>query len=53
MPGLPYGEPETVPQVENVWEKRQAVSVTLENSFSDWNIGNLAAELNIPKDQGK
>ena len=51
MPGLHYGEAETVPQVENVWEKRQAVSVTLENSFSDWNIGNLAAELNLSKDQ--
>lgn len=51
MPGLHYGEAETVPQVENVWEKRQAVSVTLENSFSDWNIGRLAAELNLPKDQ--
>jgi predicted alpha-1,2-mannosidase len=51
MPGLHYGETETVPQVENVWEKRQAVSVTLENSFSDWNIGRLAAELNKPKDE--
>ncbi|WP_285008741.1 GH92 family glycosyl hydrolase [Pedobacter faecalis] len=45
MPGLPYGEKETVPQVEDVWEKRQAVSVTLENSFSDWNIANLAKVL--------
>ncbi|WP_214070948.1 GH92 family glycosyl hydrolase [Mucilaginibacter sp. dw_454] len=51
MPGLHYGEPETVPQVENVWEKRQAVSVTLENSYSDWNIGRLAAELNKPDDE--
>ena len=45
MPGLPYGEAETVPQVENVWEKRQSVSVTLENSFSDWNISQLAGVL--------
>ncbi|MES2428855.1 MAG: GH92 family glycosyl hydrolase [Bacteroidota bacterium] len=51
MPGLHYGEKETVPQVENVWEKRQAVSVTLENSYSDWNIARLAAELNLPKDE--
>ncbi|MCC8426312.1 GH92 family glycosyl hydrolase [Mucilaginibacter sp. UR6-11] len=51
MPGLHYGEAETVPQVENVWEKRQAVSVTLENSFSDWNISRLAAELNLPEDE--
>ncbi|HKG06759.1 MAG TPA: GH92 family glycosyl hydrolase [Pedobacter sp.] len=50
MPGLPYGETETVPQVENVWEKRQAVSVTLENSFSDWNIANLAGELGKKED---
>ncbi|MHA4895909.1 GH92 family glycosyl hydrolase [Pedobacter sp. PWIIR3] len=42
MPGLPYGEVETVPQVENVWEKRQSVSVTLENSFSDWSLAHLA-----------
>ncbi|GAA4084068.1 GH92 family glycosyl hydrolase [Mucilaginibacter panaciglaebae] len=51
MPGLHYGEPETVPQVEKVWEKRQAVSVTLENSYSDWNISRLAAELNKPADE--
>lgn len=51
MPGLHYGEPETVPQVEKVWEKRQAVSVTLENSYSDWNISRLAAELNKPDDE--
>jgi len=51
MPGLHYGETETVPQVEKVWEKRQSVSVTLENSYSDWNIGRLAAELNKPEDE--
>ncbi|MGY4384054.1 putative alpha-1,2-mannosidase [Pedobacter sp. UYP24] len=51
MPGLPYGEAETVPQVENVWEKRQSVSVTLENSFSDWNISQLANVLNFKDDE--
>lgn len=51
MPGLPYGAPETVPQVENVWEKRQSVSVTLENSFSDWAIAHLAPEAGHPEDQ--
>ncbi|MES2829201.1 MAG: GH92 family glycosyl hydrolase [Bacteroidota bacterium] len=51
MPGLPYGEPETVPQVENVWEKRQSVSVTLENSFSDWNISQLAKIQNLKSDE--
>ena len=51
MPGLPYGEAETVPQVENVWEKRQSVSVTLENSFSDWNISQLAGVLGKKEDE--
>jgi predicted alpha-1,2-mannosidase len=51
MPGLPYGEAETVPQVENAWEKRQSVSVTLENSFSDWNISQLAGVLGRKKDE--
>ncbi|MEJ7558033.1 MAG: GH92 family glycosyl hydrolase [Pedobacter sp.] len=51
MPALPYGEAETVPQVENVWEKRQSVSVTLENSFSDWNIAQLAAVLGKREDE--
>ncbi|MBE9660792.1 GH92 family glycosyl hydrolase [Mucilaginibacter myungsuensis] len=47
MPGLHYGEPETEPRVEPSWEKRQSVSVTLENSYSDWNIARLANELNF------
>lgn len=42
FPGLAPGEPETVDRVEPTWEKRQAVSVTLENSFSDWSIAQLA-----------
>ncbi|HWK57155.1 MAG TPA: GH92 family glycosyl hydrolase [Parapedobacter sp.] len=42
MPGLAPGEPETVDRVDPNWEKRQAVSVTLENSFSDWCIAQLA-----------
>lgn len=42
MPALAPGEPETVSRVEPNWEKRQAVSVTLENSFSDWCIAQLA-----------
>ncbi|WP_276090536.1 GH92 family glycosyl hydrolase [Pedobacter sp. JY14-1] len=51
MPGLPYGEAETVPQVENVWEKRQAVSVTLENSYSDWAIGQLGKWFRKPVEE--
>ncbi|WP_214225432.1 GH92 family glycosyl hydrolase [Pedobacter sp. B4-66] len=42
MPGLAMGEKETVKEVEPTWEKRQAVSVTLENSYSDWCIAQLA-----------
>lgn len=42
MPGLPPNEPETVERVDPNWEKRQAVSVTLENSFSDWCIAQIA-----------
>jgi predicted alpha-1,2-mannosidase len=42
MPALWPDEPETVKEVKNEWEKRQAVSVTLENSYSDWCISRLA-----------
>ena len=42
MPGLAPDEPETVGRVDPNWEKRQAVSVTMENSFSDWCIAQLA-----------
>lgn len=42
MPALAPGEPETVDRVDPNWEKRQAVSVTLENAFSDWCIAQLA-----------
>ncbi|MES2455750.1 MAG: GH92 family glycosyl hydrolase [Bacteroidota bacterium] len=51
MPGLPYGEAETVPQVENVWEKRQSVSVTLENSYSDWAIAQFGKWLKKPESE--
>ncbi|RQP16990.1 MAG: glycoside hydrolase family 92 protein [Parapedobacter sp.] len=42
FPALAPGQPETVDRVDPNWEKRQAVSVTLENSFSDWCIAQLA-----------
>jgi len=42
MPGLKLGEIETVKEVDAGWEKRQAVSVTLDNSYSDWCIALLA-----------
>lgn len=42
VPGLYPGEKETVKEVSDAWEKRQSVSVTLENSYSDWCIAQLA-----------
>lgn len=42
MPGLRAGEKETVPQVDEDWEKRQCVSVTVDNSYSDWCIAQMA-----------
>jgi predicted alpha-1,2-mannosidase len=41
MPALHPGEKETVPEVHS-WEKRQAVAVTLENSYDDWCVAQLA-----------
>jgi len=50
MPALRPGEKETEPLVD-VFEKRQPVPVTLENSFDDWNIAQLARQLNKPADE--
>jgi predicted alpha-1,2-mannosidase len=50
MPALRPGEKETYPQV-HPFEKRQPVPVTLENSFDDWNIAQLARELKKPDDE--
>ncbi|RCH55568.1 glycoside hydrolase family 92 protein [Mucilaginibacter hurinus] len=44
IPGLPPGVKETVKLVDTVWEKRQSVSVTLENSYADWCLAQLSAE---------
>jgi predicted alpha-1,2-mannosidase len=43
FPALANGEKETVPQVTD--ERRQAVSVTLENSYDDWCVAQLARAL--------
>lgn len=43
FPALAPGEPETVPQVTR--ERRQAVSVTLENSYDDWCVAQFAKAL--------
>jgi predicted alpha-1,2-mannosidase len=50
MPALRPGEAETVPGV-HPFEKRQPVPVTLENSYDDWNIAQLARVLNKPEDE--
>jgi predicted alpha-1,2-mannosidase len=43
FPALAYGEQESVPEV--TVERRQAVSVTLENSYDDWCVAQLAKAL--------
>ena len=51
VPGLYPEEKETVKEVSDAWEKRQSVSVTLENSYSDWCIAQLAELSGNPKDK--
>jgi predicted alpha-1,2-mannosidase len=50
MPALRPGEKETDPRVTPL-EKRQPVPVTLENSFDDWSIAQLARVLDKPQDE--
>jgi predicted alpha-1,2-mannosidase len=50
MPALRPGEKETEALVDP-FEKRQPVPVTLENSFDDWSIAQLARALNKPQDE--
>lgn len=50
MPALRPGEAETDPRV-HPFEKRQPVPVTLENSFDDWSIAQLARVLHKPQDE--
>ena len=50
MPALRPGEKETIPEV-HPFEKRQPVPVTLENSFDEWNIAQLARVLQKPEDE--
>jgi len=50
MPALRPGEKETVPGM-HAFEKRQPVPVTLENSFDDWNIAQLARVLSRSDDE--
>jgi len=44
FPALAPGEPETVKEVSK-FEQRQAVAVTLEESYDDWCLAQLAGEL--------
>lgn len=48
FPALDPGEQETVPQVTG--ERRQAVSVTLENGYDDWALAQLAKALGKQED---
>ena len=48
-PALPEDSTETVPMVHD-FEKRQAVAVTLEHSFDDWCLAQLAKELGREQD---
>jgi predicted alpha-1,2-mannosidase len=45
------GEEETVAEVSLPWERRQSVSVTIDNSYSDWCIAQLASELGYTEDR--
>lgn len=51
MPGLRPGEKETVKEVDPDWEKRQSVSVTIDNSYSDWCIAQMADYAGYEKDR--
>jgi predicted alpha-1,2-mannosidase len=48
FPALAWGEKETVPAVTG--ERRQAVSVTIENSYDDWSVAQLAKALGMEQD---
>lgn len=50
MPALKPGEKETEPMVHD-FEKRQPVAVTLENSYDDWAIAQLAGPAGKPEDR--
>ncbi|MFT3946132.1 MAG: GH92 family glycosyl hydrolase [Agriterribacter sp.] len=51
IPGLPPGEKETVKEIHPEWEKRQSVSITLENSYCDWAIAQLSKAAGKPEDR--
>ena len=51
FPALQPDEPETVPEVDTRWERRQAVSITTANSYSDWCIAKMARILGRQDDE--
>ncbi len=51
MPALHPGEEETCERVSDYWEKRQAVSITTANSYSDWAIAQVAHRLGKNADE--
>ena len=50
-PALRPGEPETIPEVDTNWERRQSVSLTTVNSYSDWCIAQMAKMLGKTEDE--
>lgn len=50
FPALSPDDEETCPYVDDGWEKRQAVSVTLEHSYDDWCIAQVARYLGKDSD---
>ncbi|HWW40937.1 GH92 family glycosyl hydrolase [Pedobacter sp.] len=52
FPALAIGESEYVPAVDK-FEKRQAVAVTLGNSYDDWALGQLAKDMGKKEDFAK
>lgn len=50
FPALAPGEKEKYPYIDDGWEKRQAVSVTLEHSYDDWCLAQIAQRLGRTED---
>lgn len=50
FPALAPGEKEKYPYIDDGWEKRQAVSVTLEHSYDDWCLARIARYLGRDED---
>lgn len=49
FPALKPGEPETIPGIDS-FEKRQSVAVTLDHSYDDWCLAQLAQSLGYSDD---